>query len=131
ALELAKKRARLVLGDIDEAGLRESAELATRAGAEARTLPCDVRDASQVEALAALADEAFGGTDVLVNNAGVAVAGNVGEVSLEDWRWQIDINLWGVIHGCHAFVPRMKQARSGWILNVASAAGLLCTPQMG
>ncbi len=131
ALVLAKRGARLVLSDVDEENLRETAELAQRAGADVRTRRCDVRDAEQVEALAALADEAFGGADILVNNAGVAVAGAVGEIPLDDWRWQIDINLWGVIHGCHAFVPRMKEAGRGWILNVASAAGLLSSPQMG
>lgn len=131
ALSLAKRAARVVLSDVDEENLREAAELARRAGGEVRTLRCDVRQAAEVEALAEAADEAFGGTDILVNNAGVAVAGPVGEVSLEDWRWQIDINLWGVIHGCHAFVPRMKSAGRGYVLNVASAAGLLSAPQMG
>ncbi len=131
ALRLASRRGRLVLGDIDEAGLEETAELAREAGAEVRTLRCDVRVPGEVEALALLADEAFGGTEVLVNNAGVAVAGPIGDVSLEDWRWQIDINLWGVIYGCHFFVPRMKEAGRGFILNVASSAGLLCVPEMG
>ena len=131
ALRLAGRRARLVLGDIDEAGLEETAKLAREAGGEVRTLRCDVRVPGEVEALAVLADEAFGGTDILVNNAGVAVAGPIGEVSLEDWRWQIDINLWGVIYGCHFFVPRMKEAGRGFILNVASSAGLLCVPEMG
>lgn len=131
ALRLASRGARLVLGDIDEEGLDETARLVRDAGGEACTLRCDVRVASEVEALATLADEAYGGTDILVNNAGVAVAGPVGEVPLDDWRWQIDINLWGVIHGCHFFVPRMKEAGRGWILNVASCAGLLCTPEMG
>lgn len=131
ALRLASRRGRLVLGDIDEAGLEETAELAREAGGEVRTLRCDVRVPGEVEALALLADEAFGGTEVLVNNAGVAVAGPIGDVSLEDWRWQIDINLWGVIYGCHFFVPRMKEAGRGYILNVASSAGLLCVPEMG
>ncbi len=131
ALTLAERNARLVLSDIDEDALAETAELARRAGADVRTIRCDVRDPEQVEAQAALADEAFGGTDILVNNAGVAVSGPVGEVPIDDWRWQIDINLYGVIHGCHAFVPRMKSAGRGWILNVASSAGLLCVPLMG
>lgn len=131
AVHLAERAGRLVLSDIDDAGLAETAELVRRAGGEARTARCDVRDAAQVEAQAALAEDAWGGTDVLVNNAGVAVAGPVGTVPLEDWRWQIDINLWGVIHGCHVFVPRMRAQKSGWILNVASSAGLLSAPMMG
>jgi len=131
ALRLAGDHARLVLSDIDEAGLEQTAELAREAGAQARTLRCDVRDPDDVEAMAQLTDEEFGGVDLLVNNAGVAVAGAMGDVSLEDWHWQIDINLWGVIHGCHAFVPRMKAAGGGLILNVASSAGLACAPLMG
>jgi NAD(P)-dependent dehydrogenase (short-subunit alcohol dehydrogenase family) len=131
ALCLASRRARLVLGDIDEAGLEETAKLVRDGGGEVRTACCDVRVPDEVEALAVLAEEAYGGTDILVNNAGVAVAGTVGDISLEDWRWQVDINLWGVIYGCHFFVPRMKEAGRGWILNVASCAGLLCTPEMG
>lgn len=131
ALRLASRRGRLVLGDIDEAGLDETATLVREAGGEVRTARCDVRVADEVEALAVLADEAFGGTDILVNNAGVAVAGPIGDVTLEDWRWQIDINLWGVIYGCHFFVPRMREAGRGYILNVASSAGLLCVPEMG
>ena len=131
ALRLARGSARLVLSDIDEAGLAATVEEAERLGAEVHAARCDVRDAEEVEALAVIADDEFGGTDILVNNAGVAVAGRVGEVPLEDWRWQIDINLWGVIHGCHAFVPRMRRGGRGWILNVASAAGLLSAPTMG
>ena len=84
-------------------------------GRSAAFFACDVRDPDQVEAQVALADEAFGGVDIGVNNAGVAVAGPVGDVTLEDWKWQIDINLWGVIYGCHALVPRMKAQGSGWI----------------
>jgi NAD(P)-dependent dehydrogenase (short-subunit alcohol dehydrogenase family) len=130
AMRLAERRARLVVSDIDETGLEETADLARERGAEVCTIRCDVRDPSQVEAQAALADEAFGGTDIVVNNAGVAVAGHVGDVSLDDWRWQIDINLWGVIHGCHTFVPRLKAQKRGWILNVASIAGVVSAPQM-
>lgn len=130
ALELAQKRGRLVLSDIDEEGLAETVRLAEARGAEVRSLVCDVRKAEQVEAQAALGDEAFEGTDIVVNNAGVAVAGPVGEVSLDDWRWQVDINLFGVIYGCHAYVPRMKSQGHGWILNVASAAGIISAPTM-
>lgn len=128
---LAPRDTRLLLSDIDAETLEETAAQARAAGAaQVRTVRCDVRSAEDVEAQAELADEAFGGADLLVNNAGVAVVGPVGDVSLEDWRWQVDINLWGVIHGCHSHVPRMKAQGAGWILNVASAAGLLAAPTM-
>lgn len=128
---LARRGARLVLSDIDGEGLAETARRVESSASEVRTMRVDVRDADEVERQAQLADEAYGGADLVVNNAGVAVAGEVGEVELEDWRWQIDINLWGVIYGCHSHVPRMRAQGSGVVLNVASAAGLLSAPTMG
>src|SRR5581483_3463973 len=92
---------------------------------------CDVSDPAQVEALAQIAEQKLGPIDLIVNNAGVAVSGAVGEVSLEDWRWIVGVNLWGVVHGCHAFLPRMKARGAGHVLNVASAAGLIYAPLMG
>ena len=112
-------------------GAEETAKLARALGAEVHVMRCDVVDPAQVEALAAEADRRFGGSDLIVNNAGVAVAGKIGEVSLDDWRWIVDINMWGVVYGCHAFVPRFRKQGSGHIINVASAAGLLSAPEMG
>ncbi len=129
--ELGRRRARVLVADIDREGAEETARRVRTLGGEAWVERCDVRAPAEVEALARRADELFGRTDLLVNNAGVAVGGPVGEVTLEDWRWQIDINLWGVIYGCHFWVPRMKEQKRGHILNVASAAGLLCPPQLG
>lgn len=95
-IELAKRGARVVISDVDEA-----------------------------------AWAALGGVDLLINNAGVAVGGSIGQIPLEDWRWIVDVNLWGPIYGCHTFVPRLRQQGSGHVLNVASAAGLFASPQMG
>jgi NAD(P)-dependent dehydrogenase (short-subunit alcohol dehydrogenase family) len=130
-LALARRRAKIVVSDVDEAGAAETARLAIAAGGEALVRRCDVAQAAEVEALALFADERLGGTDLLVNNAGVAVAGPTGDVPLRDWEWVVNINLWGVIYSCHSFVPRLKAQRSGHILNVASAAGLLCGPDTG
>jgi NAD(P)-dependent dehydrogenase (short-subunit alcohol dehydrogenase family) len=136
SLELAARGSRVLCSDIDLGTAEETAAMIRARGVDAHAVRTDVRDAAQVEALAAKSDELWGGTDVLVNNAGVAVAGAVGEIPLEDWRWQIDINLYGVIYGCHAFVPRMKKQNAegkghAFILNVASSAGLLAAPMMG
>jgi len=130
ALELASRRARVLATDIDAASLEETVSMLRAQGAEAQSMLIDVRDPARVGAMAERAQELWGGTDVLVNNAGVAVAGEVGEIPLEDWKWQIDINLWGVIHGCHHFVPAMKKQKGGWILNVASIAGVTSAPMM-
>lgn len=132
SLELASRReARLLLSDIDEAPLDETADLARAAGAEVAIARADVGRLEDVVALEAAARACFGGTDLLVNNAGVAVVGRVGEVSIADWRWQLEVNLWGVIYGCHVFVPGMLAQRRGAILNVASAAGLVSVPELG
>lgn len=130
ALELAGRRARILIADIDERGAEETAQKVRSAGGEAHVTRCDVSKSDEVLALVGEADRALGGVDLLINNAGVAVGGPVGEVPLSDWEWVMGINLWGVIYGCHAFVPRFKQQRSGAILNVASAAGLLSTPPL-
>lgn len=129
--ELGRRRARVLIGDINREGAEETARRVRELGGDARVEVCDVREASQVEALAEAADGWLGATDLLINNAGVAVSGPIGEVSLEDWKWQIDINLWGVVYGCHHWVPRMKRRGRGHVINVASAAGLLTPPQLG
>lgn len=128
---VASRGGRVLVADVDEAAAAETAAQLRSHGAEPLHLACDVREAGQVEALARAADEAWGGADLIVNNAGVAVTGNVGEVPLEDWRWALDVNLRGVLHGCHSFVPRFRARGSGAVLNVASAAGLLSPAHVG
>jgi NAD(P)-dependent dehydrogenase (short-subunit alcohol dehydrogenase family) len=129
-LRLAAQGARLLLADIDRARCEESAQLAERAGGQATAQVADVSDAAQVERLAEGAERVLGRIDLVVNNAGVAVGGAIGRISLEDWRWIVNINLWGVIHGCRAFAPRLVSQGGGAILNVASLAGIACAPQM-
>ena len=130
-LELAARGAAVFIADVDVAGADETAELVRRAGGSAGIAECDVREAEQVEALAQRAAAEMGPVDVLCNNAGVAVAGAFEAISLDDWRWCVEINLWGVIHGCRAFLPGMRERGRGHVLNVASAAGLLTPPEMG
>jgi NAD(P)-dependent dehydrogenase (short-subunit alcohol dehydrogenase family) len=125
-VELAARGARVLASDVDEERARATA--ARCAGAHAAR--CDVSKLADVEGLAALALERLGGVDVVVNNAGVAVSGRVGEVSIADWQWLLGVNLWGVIHGCHVFAPILRRQRSGHILNVASLAGLVHLPPL-
>jgi len=128
--ELGARRTRVVVSDIDESGAEATADLVRAAGGEAHVVRCDVSDPAQVEALAEAARAWCGDVDLLVNNAGVAVAGTFEDTGLDDWRWIMGINLWGVIYGCRAFVPAMKARHQGSIINVASAAGLLSAPKM-
>ena len=130
ALDLARRGASLVVSDIDRSSAEATAELVRGERARAEVIPCDVTDREAVFALVRQTEERLGGLDFLANNAGVAVGGPFDEISIEDWRWAVDINLWGVIYGCQAAVPKMRAQRRGYILNVASAAGLLAPPAM-
>jgi len=129
-LAMARRQGRILVADVHLQRAKETVALIKEAGGEGEAFTCDVKDAEQVEALAEKADELWGGTDFLVNNAGVAGAGPVGEYPLDDWNWLLGINLQGVIHGCHFFIPRMIQQGQGAILNVASAAGFVSLPDM-
>ncbi len=131
ALQLARPGATLLLADIDPATAAQTARLVEQRGAVAHVATVDVADAAQVERLGTDADRLLGRIDLVVNNAGVAAAGAVGQTPLEDWRWIVGINLWGVIHGCHVFAPRLAAQGGGAILNVASMAGIACAPLMG
>lgn len=120
---------RLVLADIDAERLEAVGHALHEAGREVQTLRTDVSKQGQVEALADLAYQRFGGVDVLCNNAGVAVVGPAWERSIADWEWAIGVNLWGVVHGLRAFIPRMlAQSSEGHIVNTASIAGLMSPP---
>lgn len=130
ALRLAQRQARILVADIDAERAKQTALDVVAAGGQARTVHCDVSKLEDVERAAARSDELWGGTDILVNNAGVAAAGFVGEMPIEDWAWVLQVDLWGAIHGCHAFLPGMKRRGGGFILNVASCAGLVSLPEM-
>ncbi|MFT3694067.1 MAG: SDR family NAD(P)-dependent oxidoreductase [Kofleriaceae bacterium] len=125
--ELAKRGAKIVAADID---LANAQRVAKRCGDRVHAVQCDVADLAAVQHLAGETERLIGGVDFVVNNAGVAVVGQVGEVPIEDWRWVIDVNVWGVIHGCHVFAPKLRAQKHGHILNVASAAGLIAMPTM-
>lgn len=129
--ELSARRARLVLADIDEAGLAETAREVERRGGQARTVRCDVSKLAEVERLHAEAAAWLGDVDLLVNNAGVAVGGAIGEIPLGDWEWITGINQWGPIYACHLFLPGMKRRGRGHVLNVASIAAFACAGEMG
>jgi short-subunit dehydrogenase len=131
ALELAGRGARLFLADVDENGLAETAKLVTERGGTSRTLRCDVAKLDDMKRLHAESTAWLSSVDLLINNAGVAVGGAVGEVSIEDWQGITGINQWGVIYGCHLFLPDMKRKKSGHVLNVASIAAFACAGEMG
>jgi len=127
ARALALEGARIVAADLDEAGMAE-----TTRDLDAIAVRTDVTQRSQVLALADRAFSEFGAVHVLCNNAGVAVWGGLERATHQDWEWVLGVNLWGVIHGVEAFVPRMvAQGEGGHIVNTASMAGLVATQGLG
>ncbi len=118
AVELAKRGGRIVCSDIDEVSARATADLIVADGGQATSLRCDVSQVDDVALLATEAQDWFDGAPtVVINNAGVGAGGlPIGEVSIDDWNWVLNVNLWGPIHGCHVFAPilRKRPARANW-----------------
>jgi NAD(P)-dependent dehydrogenase (short-subunit alcohol dehydrogenase family) len=124
ALAFARRGADLVICDVDEAGLAASAEAIRGLGRAVQAERVDVASADQMAAFAASVHARVEAVDLLMNNAGVAIGGGFLDTSLADWDWILGVNLRGVIHGCHYFVPNMvKRGRGGHVINVSSAAG--------
>jgi len=122
---------KIVLADIEQGALETAERTLKDKGAPVLSVQTDVSKADDVERLAARAYDHFGAVHVLCNNAGVGGGGLTWEQSLEDWRWVLGVNLWGVIHGLRTFVPRMlAQGTEGHVVNTASIAGLITTPYM-
>lgn len=131
ALEIARRGGSVVCADINEEAAQETVALIEEIGGTAFAIKCDVGRAAQVRSLASQSAKLFGApATLLVNNAGVGVGGKIEDMTLDDWKWAVNINLWGVIHGCHYFVPVFKKAKEGAIINVASAASYTAAPEM-
>jgi NAD(P)-dependent dehydrogenase (short-subunit alcohol dehydrogenase family) len=106
AVEVARRRARVAISDIDEPGLAETVDLVKASGArEVRSDRLDVADRSAFAAYADAVAEHFGRVDVVVNNAGVALAGDVEDLEYADMEWIIGIDFWGIVHGTKEFLP--------------------------
>lgn len=123
---------RVVMSDVDPARLETAAgEVAAATGAEVEAVPTDVASWQAVEALARRTLERFGAVHLLCNNAGVTRPGPAWELTLEQWKWVIDVNLWGVIHGVKAFVPGMvERGEPAHVVNTASVGGIVAFPEL-
>ncbi|NUP34484.1 MAG: SDR family NAD(P)-dependent oxidoreductase [Streptomycetaceae bacterium] len=130
AIGLARSGARLALADIDGAGLAGTErELARRCpGTNVRPTELDVRRRPAVEAWADDTARFFGSVDVLVNNAGVGLVAPVEDMDEDDFAWLMDVNVNGVVHGCRAFLPYLRQAPGSSLVNVASAFSRVGVP---
>jgi NAD(P)-dependent dehydrogenase (short-subunit alcohol dehydrogenase family) len=130
AREFARRGARVMLGDIDQTALDGAIAQLSAEGFEAHGVVCDVRKLDDVGRLADEAFQVFGDVHVVFNNAGIAYAGPIAQTSHDDWRFVIDVDLWGPIHGVEAFLPRLiAQGADSHMVFTSSFAGLI--PNVG
>jgi NADP-dependent 3-hydroxy acid dehydrogenase YdfG len=121
----------VVVSDIDLERAQAVAKSIADGGAEALGVRTDVSDLASVEELANQTEAAFGGVHLVCNNAGVWVGSLMQNADIRDWRWLVDVNLHGVIHGVHVFLPRLVAQGDGHIVNTASMGGLISGPPEG
>ena len=129
AERFAREGMKVVLADVEDGALSTAADKLVAAGAEVLAVKMDVSDWGSVEQLADAAYGRFGAVHIVCNNAGVGgtgvFVGGIWERDPAEWKWTMGVNLWGVIHGVHAFLPRMlRDGQEGHIVNTASAAGI-------
>ncbi len=122
---------KVVLADVREEPLQEAAAELRGGGAQAIAVRTDVTQLAEVEALAAAALDAFGAVHVLCNNAGVGLFKPIARTTMDDWRWTLDVDLWGPIHGVATFLPIIEREDEGHINSTSSMAGLLAVPRLG
>lgn len=130
ALRYAREGWSVLIGDISEGPMQEALAEISKLASRAHAVRCDVRKEEDLEAAASWLEREWKGVDVVVNNAGVAIAGGIAEQSIADWQWIVDINLMGVVRGCKVFTPLFRRQGGGQFINVASAAGLIHPPLM-
>jgi NAD(P)-dependent dehydrogenase (short-subunit alcohol dehydrogenase family) len=126
ATQLVAEGAKVVIADVQRDAMEAAAAEIGAVG-----VLTDVSDPASVDALAAAVLDRYGAVHVVCNNAGIGPLAPVADLTLDDWRWMIGVNLWGVIHGVHTFLPILKQNRDGGhIVNTASMAGLVAGPRL-
>lgn len=128
AIELANRGAHVALSDVDEAGLAETVGRCEGRGVKVTSQVLDVSDRDAVFAWAEQVVADHGAVHLIVNNAGVALSATVEHMTDDDIRWLMDINFWGVVHGTQAFLPHLKTAGEGHVVNISSVFGLIGIP---
>lgn len=131
ALRFAADGARIACTDRDPVTAAETLALITREGGQGLSFALDVTDEQSFIAAAERVQAEWGGVDVVVNNAGVAVSGAIEATPIRDWEWVFNINVLGVVRGCKTFAPLFKGQKSGHFVNIASFAGIANPPAMG
>jgi len=131
AVALSQQGCRVAASDVDETGLAETMRMLAGDRGQHHQARLDVADREAVEIYAEQIEDAFGSIHIVVNNAGVALIDTIEQMRYDDFEWLFQINFWGVVHGTKAFLPYLKRAGWGRIVNVASVFGLIAVPTQG
>jgi short-subunit dehydrogenase len=124
----AEKGARLLLADIDAAGLDRVVSALKAKGTECSALVTDTGNEVAIYALAEVAKTRLGGADIVINNAGVGLLAPVDKLLTSDAHWLMNINFWGVVHGCQAFIPQLRQRPDAVLVNISSIFAMVSVP---
>jgi butyryl-CoA dehydrogenase len=128
AQDLARRGAHLALSDIDEVALAETVTLCEGFSVKVTSQRVDVADRAAVFAWADEVVADHGKVNLIFNNAGVALGATIEAMSYDDFEWLMNINFWGVVHGTKAFLPHLKAAGEGHVVNLSSVFGLISVP---
>lgn len=128
ALTLARRGAKLLLADLDEAGLAETGKQAQALGATVCTRRTDTGNEAEIFQLADFCATALGPADIVINNAGVTLVSSVEKLKTEDAHWLMNINFWGVVHGCRAFLPQLQSRPEAMLVNMSSIFAMVSVP---
>ena len=128
AIQATKEGAKIAISDVNEAELLETKRLCEQNTPDILATVLDVSKRSQINAWADEIVKHFGSVNVIINNAGVNLNASFDEMAQKDFEWVMDIDFWGVVYGCRAFLPHLKQADWGQVVNLSSLFGLLSVP---
>lgn len=128
ANKLAQRGARLMLADIDATGLQALTTALRAQGCDCDSLVTDIGDEASIYALAMQTQVRFGAADVVINNAGVSLVAPVDKLHTADAQWLMNINFWGVVHGCRAFLPQLRTRPTALLVNVSSIFAMVSMP---
>lgn len=128
AILMARKGCHLALSDVNEDGLAETVEACRAEGVRVTSARVDVSDRTVMHAWALDTVSAHGKVNIIINNAGVGLGGTIEDLSYEDFEWLMGINFWGVVYGTKAFLPHLRAAGEGHVVNISSVFGLIAVP---
>ena len=128
AVDLASRGASLALADLDAIGLADTVGMCEEHRIKVTSAAVDVADRAAVFSWADSAAGLHGSVNMIINNAGVNLAATAAEQSISDFEWVMDIDFWGVVHGTQAFLPHLRQAEEGHVVNISSVFGLVSIP---